>query len=116
MEKSKTKTLGRKRRQNRIRARIFGTAIRPRLAVFKSNRYLSAQLIDDEKSTTLASSTSAKVSGKNTSEKSKNVGLEIAKQAKAKKINTVIFDRGGYIYTGNVEALAEGAREGGLKF
>ena len=116
MNKAKEKTQRRRRRQNRIRAKVSGTAERPRLSIFKSNKYLSAQLIDDDKAVTLVASTSAKTSGKTTAEKAKNVGLEIAKQASAKKINSVIFDRGGYFYTGNVAALAEGAREGGLKF
>ncbi|HJN63060.1 MAG TPA: 50S ribosomal protein L18 [Candidatus Paceibacterota bacterium] len=116
MEKTKIKTLGRVKRRGRIRSKVFGTSLKPRLSIFKSNKNISAQLIDDSKSTTLASSTSAKVSGKTFNEKSKNVGLDIAKKAKDKKIKKIVFDRGGYIYTGNVESLAEGAREGGLIF
>jgi large subunit ribosomal protein L18 len=116
MEKTKQKTEKRERRHSRIRAKIKGTGIKPRLSVFKSNKQISAQIIDDVKASTLVSSTSSKVSGKNFNERSKNVGLDIAKQAQEKKINTVVFDRGGYIYTGNIKALAEGAREGGLKF
>lgn len=113
---SKVKIEKRIRRRKRIRSKIFGTAKKPRLSVFKSNKYLSAQLIDDEKGTTLVSESSVKAKGKNGTEKSKNVGLELAKKAKAKKITDIVFDRGGYIYTGKVKALAEGAREGGLKF
>jgi len=114
--KTKIKSEKRKRRHNRIRAKVKGTGDVPRLSVFKSNKNISAQIINDTKATTLAMSTSQKVSGKTFAEKSKNVGLEIARLAKSKKINTVVFDRGGYIYTGNVKALAEGAKEGGLKF
>lgn len=114
--KTKIKTEKRVRRHNRIRAKVKGTTSTPRLSVFKSNKQISAQIIDDTKATTLASSTSLKVSGKSFADKSKNVGLEIAKLAKGKKISKVLFDRGGYIYTGNVKALAEGAREGGLQF
>ena len=116
MEKTKIKSQKRIRRHNRIRAKVQGTTKRPRLSVFKSNRYVSAQIIDDSKGVSLASSTSAKVSGKTFSDKAKNVGLDIAKKAQNKKIKDVIFDRGGYIYTGNIKALAEGAREGGLRF
>jgi len=104
------------RRQKRIRAKIFGTEEKPRLAVFRSNRYISAQLIDDNKGLTLASASSKTIKGKTTSEKAKAVGASIAEQAKSKKISKVIFDRGGYIYTGSVAALADGAREGGLNF
>jgi large subunit ribosomal protein L18 len=113
---SKVKIEKRIRRRKRIRAKVFGTAKKPRLSVFKSNKYLSAQLIDDEKGTTLVSESSVKAKGKNNTEKSKSTGLELAKKAKVKKITDVVFDRGGYIYTGKVKALAEGAREGGLKF
>lgn len=116
MEKAKVKSLQRERRKARIRAKVSGTSKKPRLSIFKSNKHISAQLIDDVKSVTLVSSISSKVSGKTFGEKAKNVGLDLAKKAKEKKIETVVFDRSGYIYTGNVEALAEGAREGGLKF
>ena len=75
-----------------------------------------AQIIDDSKASTLATSTSIKISGKTFNEKAKNVGLDIAKKAQDKKIKEVLFDRGGYLYTGNIKALADGAREGGLRF
>ena len=112
----KTKVEKRKRRRNRIRAKVQGSAKRPRLSVFRSNKYLSAQVIDDEKGQTLFSESSVKAKGKNNMEKAKTVGLELPKKAKSKKIEEVVFDRGGYIYTGKIKALAEGAREGGLKF
>ena len=97
----------RDRRRARIRAKISGTALRPRLSVFKSNTQIYSQLIDDEKGVTLAAA-----SGKDPA----TVGAEVAKQALSKKVETVVFDRGGYIYTGKVRALAEGARKAGLKF
>ncbi len=116
MSRTNTKTEQRARRRNRIRAKISGTATTPRLAVFKSLKYIYAQLIDDENGVTLASATSMgmKVKGKTTAAKA--VGVELAKKAGDKKIAKIVFDRGGYIYTGRVKALAEGAREGGLTF
>ncbi len=88
----------------------------PRLSVFKSNKHISAQLIDDLNGKTLVASHSREVKGKTMMEKSEMVGESLAKKAQAKKIKEVVFDRGGFIYTGNVRALAEGARAGGLKF
>lgn len=117
-----TKTTKRQVRRNRIRSKVFGTAERPRLSVFKSNRYLTAQIIDDEKNITLASSTGMP---KKTDKKAKSIGKtaqaqmigkDIAEKAKAKKITKVVFDRGGYIYTGIIKTLADSAREGGLEF
>lgn len=113
---TKVKTEQRERRKKRIRAKVFGVAEKPRLSVFKSNKYISAQLIDDSKGVTLASATSKNIKGKNVFEKAKAVGAKIAEQAKAKNIGAVVFDRGGYIYTGSVAAIADGAREAGLKF
>lgn len=104
------------RRHARIRARVSGTSEVPRLAVFKSNKYISVQLIDDEKAVTLASSHSRDVKGKTMMEKSVMVGEAIAEKAKAKKISKIVFDRGGFIYAGNVKALADGARKAGLEF
>jgi large subunit ribosomal protein L18 len=95
------------RRHNRIRAKVKGTAERPRLAVYKSNRYLEAQLIDDARGHTLAS---VKV------DDAKKAGQEIAKKAKALGVGAVVFDRGGFRYTGAVAVLADAAREGGLTF
>ncbi|OHA84377.1 MAG: 50S ribosomal protein L18 [Candidatus Yonathbacteria bacterium RIFCSPLOWO2_01_FULL_47_33b] len=111
-----SKTEKRIRRHRRIRAKVIGTAERPRLAVFKSNLYVYAQLIDDIKGTTLASSSDMSLKGKTKTERAKMAGEALAKVAKAKGITQVTFDRGGFIYTGRVRALAEGAREGGLAF
>lgn len=116
--KSKTqkKTAIRQRRQKRVRAQVYGTAVRPRLAVFRSNKFTYAQLIDDDKGMTLASSDSRNAAGKNAVEKAQAVGVSIAEAAKKLKIDSVVFDRGGFLYTGQVQALAEGARKGGLTF
>lgn len=97
----------RDRRRKRIRAKVSGTAERPRLSVYKSNMAIYAQIIDDEKAITLVSA-----KGRDAAK----VGSEIGALAKSKKINTVVFDRGGYIYTGKVKKLADSAREAGLKF
>ena len=104
-------------RRKRVRAKIKGTSGRPRLSVFRSNRYVFAQIIDDIKGLTLVSAGDLKSRGKTKkTESAKSVGLELAKAAKLKKIESVAFDRGGNKYQGRVKALAEGAREGGLKF
>lgn len=117
MTRINTKSEQRTRRRNRIRAKISGTASIPRLAVFKSLKYIYAQLIDDENGVTIASATSLAIKGKSTkTEKAKQVGKEIAKKGAEKKVSKVVFDRGGYIYTGRVKALADSAREAGLKF
>ncbi|MDX2301558.1 MAG: 50S ribosomal protein L18 [Microscillaceae bacterium] len=101
-----------------IRRKIFGTADRPRLSVFRSNRSIYAQIIDDEASITIVSASSLEFGDKKTAnvEISKEVGKLLASKAKEKNLEAVIFDRNGYLYHGNVKALAEGAREGGLKF
>jgi len=101
------KLSSRDRRKKRIRAKISGTSERPRLSVFKSNTTIQAQVINDDLGVTIASAM-----GKDAGA----VGKEVAKKALAKKVLAVVFDRGGYIYIGKVKALAEGAREGGLKF
>ena len=113
---TKLKTIQRERRKKRIRAKVFGSSDKPRLSVFRSNRYISAQLIDDSKGVTLAAATSKMIKNGSVYEKAKAVGVSIAEQAKAKKITKVVFDRGGYFYTGSVSALAAGAREAGLQF
>jgi len=102
----------------RIRARVKGTEERPRLSVFRSNQHIYAQIIDDEKRITLCSASDiAKKSKSNTkTDAAKSVGLEIAKKAKEKKVEFAVFDRGGFRYHGRIKAVAEGAREGGLKF
>lgn len=104
------------RRKARIRAKLSGTAERPRLAVFKSHKYLYAQIIDDVKGHTLVSTDSRKVAAKTPVERAKAVGVEIAKKAKAAKITKVVFDRSGYLYTGKIKVVADAAREGGLEF
>src|SRR6185369_4755762 len=106
----------RTRRHAKIRHSVFGTATKPRLAVFKSNKHISAQVIDDTNNVTLVSSHSRDVKGKTLMEKATLVGADIAAKAAAKKITTVVFDRGGFRYIGCVEAIAEGARKGGLTF
>lgn len=116
MKKTELKKAQRVRRHARIRAKISGTKDMPRLSVFKSNRYISAQLINDEENVTLASAHSKDVKGKTLADKSALVGEAIANKAKDLKITKVVFDRGGFIYTGNVKAVAEGARKGGLIF
>jgi len=138
--KKETKRTKRYQRHKRIKAKIFGTAGRPRLCVFRSNKHIWAQLIDDEKGKTLFSASDLelgklkikKEKGKTTTKKLKiekeetprigkvaiayDVGKLIAEKAKDLKIEKVVFDRGSYMYHGRVKALAEGAREGGLKF
>ncbi|MFA6269738.1 MAG: 50S ribosomal protein L18 [Candidatus Paceibacterota bacterium] len=113
---TKVKKIQRERRKKRIRAKVFGVNAKPRLSVFRSNKYITAQLIDDTKGLTLASATSKNMKGKSVLEKAKAVGSSVAEQAKTKKIETAVFDRGGYLYTGSVKAVADGARESGLKF
>ncbi|MDQ3077035.1 MAG: 50S ribosomal protein L18 [bacterium] len=116
MNKSTIKYEKRDRRHMRIRAKISGTAEMPRLSVYKSNKQMYAQVIDDTNGTTLVAITTQKISGKGMLEKAKTAGIEIAKLALSKKIKNVVFDRGGFIYTGQIKALADGAREGGLTF
>jgi large subunit ribosomal protein L18 len=109
----------REKRKKRIRAKIFGTKERPRLSVFRSNKHIYCQLIDDEKGHTLTSASDRELKSlkvKNRVEIAFEVGKLIAKKAKKLGIEKVVFDRAGYKYHGRVKALAEGAREGGLKF
>ena len=108
----------RKRRHARIREKISGTAECPRLSVFRSNTEIFAQIIDDVKGVTLVSSSSVELKLKNGGnvEGAKLVGKDIAEKAKKLKIKEVVFDRGGYLYHGRVEALADAARENGLEF
>ena len=104
-------------RHKRVRAKAEGTATKPRLCVFRSNQHIYAQLIDDTTGKTILATNDATTKGKDKkTDSSKKVGNEIAKLAIEKKITEVIFDRGGNKYHGRVKALAEGAREGGLKF
>ena len=110
------------RRHARVRKKISGTAETPRLSVFRSNKNIDVQLIDDTKGVTLcAASTKEKeiaslIAGKTKTEAAKVVGEKIAERAKALKIESVVFDRGGYLYTGRVQAVADGARSAGLNF
>ncbi len=97
------------RRHRRVRAKINGTAETPRLCVFRSNQYIYAQIVDDEKGKTIANA-------KGDLKSAKEVGIEIAEKAMAQKIVKIVFDRAGYKYHGRVKSLAEGAREKGLKF
>lgn len=122
MAKKKTRSLARVRRHARIRKRLAGTPNRPRLNVFRSLTEIYAQVIDDEAGRTLISASSidkelkTKMEGLTKVEQAKLVGKAVAERAKANGVETVVFDRGGYRYIGRVKALADSAREGGLKF
>ena len=116
MNKAITKKQQRTRRHARIRSKIFGSASRPRLSIYKSNRYLHVQLVDDEKGATLAAGSTSEAKGKRKTDAAAWLGLEIAKRAKEKGIGEAVFDRGGFRYTGRVAAIAEAARKGGLAF
>jgi len=113
-----TKRQARLRRRRRVRARITGTAERPRLSVYRSNRGVFAQLIDDRKGHTLAAVNwiEPELRKLSASEQAKRAGELLAERAKAAGVETCVFDRGGYQYHGRVKALADGAREGGLVF
>lgn len=100
----------------RIRKKIVGTAERPRLSVFRSNKQIYAQIINDKVGVTLASASSLGFEKMNKSEQAKKVGLLVAERAKAAGVEAVVFDRNGYLYHGRVQSLADGAREGGLNF
>lgn len=115
---SKVKTSRRERIKMGIRKNLEGTSQRPRLSVFRSNKAIYAQLIDDSKGHTVAAASSAELDkkAKLNVATSKSVGKKVAEKALASGIKEVVFDRNGYLYHGNVKALADGAREGGLKF
>jgi large subunit ribosomal protein L18 len=112
------KNQDRKKRQKRVRGKISGTAERPRLNVYRSNSNIYAQVIDDVAGVTLASASTLdkNLQGGTKVEQAQKVGEAVAKAALAKKIEVVVFDRGGYLYHGRVQALAQAAREAGLKF
>ena len=116
------KNADRKKRHLRVRNKVSGTAEMPRLCVYRSLNHIYCQVIDDVKGVTLVATSTkekavaAEVEGKTKVEAAKIVGAAIAKKAIEKGIETIVFDRGGYLYTGRVQALAEGAREAGLKF
>jgi len=103
-------------KHRRIRAKIKGTALRPRLAVSKSNLNLTAQLIDDDKGVTIAYGVTKGQAGKTLAERSATLGKVIAEAAKAKGVTKAVFDRGGYAFIGNIKVLADAAREAGLEF
>lgn len=120
MNKSRSET--RIRRHGRVRKKVNGTSERPRLCVYRSTEEIYAQVIDDQAGNTLVSASSidhelrSKAAGKNKTEQARLVGKTVAERAKAKGINRVVFDRGGFQYIGRVKALADAAREGGLEF
>ena len=122
MYNAKDRLKGRKTRHKRIRKKISGTSLRPRLAVFRSARHIYAQAIDDSAGSTLAASStltiqkSLKKTYTGNKEAAKAVGADVAKKLIEKSISTVVFDRGGFVYHGRVQALADGAREAGLNF
>ncbi len=112
----KSKADKRARRHRRIRGKVFGTASKPRLSVFRSNKFLYAQVINDDTQVTLASANSKDIKGKSMVEDAKIVGERIAKAATEKGVKAVVFDRGGFTYGGVIRTLADSAREAGLKF
>jgi large subunit ribosomal protein L18 len=117
MNSNAQKRIKRAIRHKRVRSRVSGAAKRPRLSVFKANRHIYAQLIDDSAGKTLASASSLELKSKAKKiDTAKEVGKLLAAKALAKKIKAVKFDRGGFAYHGRIKALAEGAREGGLEF
>jgi len=112
-----TKVQSRKRKHARVRAKISGGTDRPRLVIFRSLKFNYAQLVDDQTNKIIVSSSDQKITTKGTkTEKAKQVGLELAKKALEKDVSEIVFDRNSYKYHGRVKAIAEGAREGGLKF
>ena len=118
MNKLAHKLLNKQLRGNRVRSTVSGTAERPRLSVTVSNRHIIAQVVDDTQHKTLAyvSTVGAKAAKGSMTERAEWVGTEIAKKAKAAKVSAVVFDRGGRIYHGRVQALADAARKAGLEF
>ncbi|MFC2038131.1 50S ribosomal protein L18 [Chloroflexota bacterium] len=122
MDKAKARRLARQRRHARVRKGVYGTADRPRLAVFRSSRHIHAQVIDDTQSHTLVAASTLDVEvgpdldGKDKTGQAEVVGEVLAKRALAAGIKKVVFDRGGFLYHGRVKALADAAREGGLEF
>ena len=109
----------RKKRKTRIRKKVNGTPERPRLVVFRSSKHIYAQIIDDLAGATLASASTLSLEGDNirlTVENAKLVGMKVAEEAIKKSITSVVFDRNGFVYHGRIKALADGAREGGIKF
>lgn len=116
MDKNQLKTIRRSRRKTGIRKRVFGTPDKPRVTVYRSGKQIYAQVIDDVAGKTLASASSAKVEKGWTVAAAAEVGKQLAAAAKGAGVEAVVFDRNGYHYHGRIKALADGAREGGLKF
>ncbi len=122
MAKMNTKVAGRLRRKKSIRKRLSGTTERPRLSVFRSNAHIYAQVVDDVRGVTLAEASTlspelkTELAGKKKTEQAQLVGKLVAERCLAASVNTVVFDRNGFIYHGRVKAVAEAAREGGLQF
>lgn len=117
MKQVKNKQTSKRRRiHQKVRSKVSGTEEIPRLSVFRSSRFIYAQLIDDVSGKTIASSSDIAIKKGNKTERAKQVGMKLAELSKEKKIAKIVFDRGGFSYAGRVKALAEGAREGGLKF
>jgi large subunit ribosomal protein L18 len=118
----KIKLSGRSRRKNRIRKKVMGTTVRPRLCVFRSNMNIYAQVIDDSDGRTIAAASTmdkdlkSAIASRGNIDAAKKVGEAVAKKAMEKGVESVVFDRGGYIYHGRIKALADSAREAGLKF
>ena len=115
MKKPQTREEYRTRRHFRVRKRVNGTAERPRLVVFRSDKHIYAQLVDDNAQRTIMTVTDSGIEGKKV-EKSFEVGKKVASLAKERGVTSIVFDRGGYLYHGRVKAVADGAREGGLEF
>ena len=116
MNKNSEKKLNKSRRHARIRAKIAGTASRPRIAVFKSNQYIYAQVVDDESGKTLLSVSDVKAKGGKKAEKALGLGESLAAKMKEKGLTEAVFDRGGFKFHGRVKAIADGLRKGGIKF
>jgi large subunit ribosomal protein L18 len=116
MKHTNTKVEQRERRHRRIRAKVAGSETKPRLSIFKSNKQMYAQLINDDAGVTVVGLSSKALKGKNMTDRAKELGLAVAKTAAEKKITEVAFDRGGFKYTGKIKVFADAAREGGLKF
>lgn len=117
--KSAVKIKSRMKKRVRIRKKVFGTEERPRLAVFRSAKHIYAQIVDDSSGKTLVEASTASMTvnaGKGSRDAAKEIGAEIARKAKEKKIAGVVFDRSGFLYHGRVKALADAAREAGLQF
>jgi large subunit ribosomal protein L18 len=114
--KTLSKSQRRKRRHRRVRAKVIGDSKRPRLSIFKSNTRVVAQLIDDDKGVTIASVSSASEKGKTPRERAEAAAVSLAKMAAGKKVEAVVFDRGGFQYVGTIKAFADAARAAGLRF